>query len=287
MGIRGVFMRTYFKKLLLVGAILGVCGQVQGQMESVVLFQIIEEGNFEEFKENVEGFFYGPQLSERGVQSSRPGLARSVQQESLGILMNMMNANDETLLHAITRLGLRKFANFLLEIGFEVDILGPNDQTALHFAVDRGYPGMVGLFIDHGANVNAIDGDGNRPLHLALGEGRGDLYIIRRLVDKRADIYARQEGGNGLTSVHLLTQNQYTLQERHNPEAYWNALKIDGHDLSKFTDGLGRTPIDLMEMAYLKAVKDKIIQPRHSCDVFSSEDSPIDEFINVLFNEGQ
>jgi ankyrin repeat protein len=74
--------------------------------------------------------------------------------------------------------------------------LTPDGWTPLHGAVFFAQPAAVRLLLDHGADVNAVstNSSANRPLHAALA-GRLDRDVVALLLQRGADVNARQHGG--------------------------------------------------------------------------------------------
>ena len=61
--------------------------------------------------------------------------------------------------------------------------------TPLHDACERGQLEVAMAVIDKGADVNARDEYGNTPLHYALEKGQTEVALA--LIDKGADIYIK------------------------------------------------------------------------------------------------
>jgi ankyrin repeat protein len=81
-----------------------------------------------------------------------------------------------TPLQIAAELGNRRIASLLIAAGAEVDEKGPTGRTALHYA--RGQLDVVQLLINKGADVNARDADGISPLNEAAWTGSIDTAAI-------------------------------------------------------------------------------------------------------------
>ena len=115
--------------------------------------------------------------------------------------------NGRTLLHAASASGLADVAEWLLEIGADVDARADSRRTPLYFAAMNGHSELVWILEDHGADVNAAATDNSTPLHKAsLG---GHVKTVHLLIQLGANVYARDE--RQLTPL-LYAKNAETMQ---------------------------------------------------------------------------
>ena len=80
--------------------------------------------------------------------------------------------------------------------------------TPLHCAVNQDDLSIVELLVDNGAQIEftgEIGGTGETPLHFAAGLFCGDIRIVSYLVEKGANIEAKDD--NGLSPLHHSAYN--------------------------------------------------------------------------------
>jgi ankyrin repeat protein len=111
----------------------------------------------------------------------------------------------------------------------------PDGWTPLHGAAFFAQPEAVRLLLNAGADVHAVSRNAmaNQPLHAALA-GRLPLGAVALLLDRGADVNARQHGG--YTALHAAAQ--------HGDREMAELLLARGADPSIATDD-GRTAADL------------------------------------------
>lgn len=86
--------------------------------------------------------------------------------------------------------GQLEFAQYLINLGADVNAKCSENRSALSYAAQAGHLSMIQWLLDHGADLwdatRREDGDGLTPLHYAAFEGHED--IIRLLISLGADV---------------------------------------------------------------------------------------------------
>ncbi len=108
--------------------------------------------------------------------------------------------------------GRGEVAELLLERGADVHQAARNEMrvTALHAAVASGQLAIARSLLERGAQVNARQQQGWTPLHGAVGEGR--LELAELLLAHGADLNARNDEGKTPLAV-ALERNQPAVAE--------------------------------------------------------------------------
>ena len=73
--------------------------------------------------------------------------------------------------------------------------LGTIALASIAIAAHAGAVAGVSTLVDHGANPNAVGARGLRPLMVAAATNRSDAAPVRALLDRGADVHARDEAG--------------------------------------------------------------------------------------------
>ncbi|VVC35296.1 Ankyrin repeat-containing domain,Ankyrin repeat, partial [Cinara cedri] len=104
--------------------------------------------------------------------------------------VNAKDKNKQTPLHLAVKGGNTAVIWALIDNKAKVNAKDKNKQIPLHWAAS----GKVARYlIIQGAEVNAIDNDENTPLHLAAEKGY--ITVIKALLDKEANIHAKNKAG--------------------------------------------------------------------------------------------
>jgi ankyrin repeat protein len=113
---------------------------------------------------------------------------------------------DETFIYAAVEGDQKKVEAFLNE-GANVNAKGKeSNRTALMWASLRGHLDVVRLLLERRADVNARDDNGETALLSA--SGKGGIGVVKLLLDKGADINARDKNGrNALMTPSWLGQS--------------------------------------------------------------------------------
>lgn len=88
------------------------------------------------------------------------------------------NGRNSTPLHLASGYNNFQVAEFLLEMGANVNSIDKGGLIPLHNASSYGHLDLAALLIKHGANVNAPDRWGFTPLHEAAQKGRTQLVAL-------------------------------------------------------------------------------------------------------------
>ena len=115
--------------------------------------------------------------------------------------------NGRTLLHAASADGLVDVAQWLLDIGADVNAqagswrtdAATDNYTPLHKASSGGHINVVRLLIEHGADVHARDQSQSTPLHFASSKGSAET--VQLLIKHGANVHARDQSQS--TPLHL------------------------------------------------------------------------------------
>jgi ankyrin repeat protein len=131
--------------------------------------------------------------------------------------LNAKTSNGRTALMMAVEQDQPKIVNALLNKSADVNAATGEGVTALMLAAEKGRTGLVQLLLEKGINVNAKDEEGRTPLSVAAKRGHfsiakllrdrgakatlpvaaelGDLDEVQRLVNKGADINAKDDEG--------------------------------------------------------------------------------------------
>lgn len=102
--------------------------------------------------------------------------------------------NKNLCLLLVADYGILQSTKYLIEIGAEVDCLAPaNFRTPLLTAASSGHINIVSYLLANGANINAKDSMAANALILA--STKGNLDMIKFLVEKGIDTHAIMDGG--------------------------------------------------------------------------------------------
>ena len=162
---------------------------------------------------------------------------------SSNICQNTMDSNhiEQKLFEALERCDLNTFLSYL---DIEPHLINYNFKgggwggTFLHFAYHLNCETIAMALIEKGADIHARDERGNTPLHLAAG---GFKKTVEMLIDNGADINARDHDGS--TPLYK-TAN-------HAAKGYLSEAKLlisNGADVNARTKG-GSTPLGVALMA--------------------------------------
>lgn len=128
-------------------------------------------------------------------------------------LVNVYSADGFYPLGLAAFFGHRDVVALLLERGADVKMAARNPMrvTALHAAVARRDSQIVKMLIERGADVNARQQAGFTPLHAAAQHGEMD--IVRALVAAGAEVGTKSDEGR--------TAADYAREKGHEPVAAW------------------------------------------------------------------
>jgi ankyrin repeat protein len=147
----------------------------------------------------------------RAITSAHPERARASNTDSLPVLVFARYMGDADVLDTLLSAGppldgfeaaqiddvraLRQLLDASPELVFAYSGDG---FTALHFAAYYGAPAAMRLLLDRGANVEAVTKNflTNMPIHAAAAAAVGHLEPCEILLERGADVNARQHGGN-------------------------------------------------------------------------------------------
>lgn len=104
-------------------------------------------------------------------------------------LIYARQANGNSPLYLLARLGNIETYRLILDLGLPVDVVGRNARTALHRTAEFGRLDLVKLLIERGAKINPKDADGCTPLHHSAKNANDEagLQTLRFLLDQKAD----------------------------------------------------------------------------------------------------
>ncbi|PSN47903.1 hypothetical protein C0J52_03375 [Blattella germanica] len=111
----------------------------------------------------------------------------------LGANVNITNDYGNTPLHCAAKSGSLSVVTMIVKLGGDVGIKNNDGDTALYLAAGQGMWHVVNHLLLLGSNIN-IGSNGNTPLHWAAE--KGELDIIKHLVESRADINISNWEGN-------------------------------------------------------------------------------------------
>jgi|GEM_PF-3875144 len=107
-----------------------------------------------------------------------------------GADINAIGGGKTPFIHVV-ELNDRKFAEFLLKRGAEIDAKSILGETALIKAVRKGFVDLVEFLIEKGANIDAENRSGTNVLMTAINNGHEEIFKL--LLDKGADIYTAKK----------------------------------------------------------------------------------------------
>lgn len=128
--------------------------------------------------------------------------------------ISLHTAQNETLLHTVSRTGSAPICKLLLDHGILPEGAAPNElgQTPIHLACHFGHLGVVRLLVKAGADLLATDWEGNTPLHCAAIARHFDITKFLRLSGANANIRNKQgRTANDCQSMKTLTDLRKTL----------------------------------------------------------------------------
>lgn len=118
-----------------------------------------------------------------------------------GALVNAKDDRGRTPFHLAAINGDQTMMKYLLEQGADITIADDSGYTALHDVVNQGSFYSVEFLIAQGASIDAQNNEERfTPLHCAILNK--DVRIIDQLIEKGANVYARDK--DGATALHLL-----------------------------------------------------------------------------------
>ncbi|KAF6204280.1 hypothetical protein GE061_002620 [Apolygus lucorum] len=101
----------------------------------------------------------------------------------------------------------------LLHAGANLNITNSLGMAPLHIVCSNGGNFLAQTLLDFGADVNLKDGDGNTPLHIAQAANENATNICRVLVEKGADLSARNN--RNATPFVIMSLNTYHFMIGH------------------------------------------------------------------------
>jgi ankyrin repeat protein len=122
------------------------------------------------------------------------------------LLLNLIQQNQDYILHGSARYGVFSIVEELMEIGINPNLLDSKNQTALHHAVLAKDIKMTELLLAHGADVNIPTKTGITPLHFAARNK--DIDMTALLLKNEAKINAPTN--KGVTPLHIALGLSYT-----------------------------------------------------------------------------
>ncbi len=109
--------------------------------------------------------------------------------------INCYDAYKRTFLILASSKGNEVILNHLIEKGADIDFQDKNGFSALHFASQNNEIGIVEILLNKGANPNVRDFHGNPPIWTAIMNAREDFSIVKKLLEKYADIETKNNHG--------------------------------------------------------------------------------------------
>ncbi|MCI2230451.1 ankyrin repeat domain-containing protein [Polaribacter sp. MSW13] len=91
--------------------------------------------------------------------------------------------------------GNESILNYIIEKGADIDFQDKNGFSALHFASQNNEIGIIEILLNKGANPNVRDFHGNPPIWTAIMNAREDFSIVKKLLEKNADIQTKNNHG--------------------------------------------------------------------------------------------
>lgn len=111
-----------------------------------------------------------------------------------GADINLVNNSGETAIVLAAWRGKLNVVKWLVDRGARVNA-APRQWSALHYAVFGGHTEVADYLIELGADINAQSTNGSSVLMMAIYEGREDL--ARKLIEKGADRRPKNDWGDG------------------------------------------------------------------------------------------
>jgi hypothetical protein len=195
------------------------------------------------------GGFDGNTVLHAAAESGSLETMRYLLEAGAGVLINTMNAYDQTPIFLAVQAKSFDVVELLLEHGAELNPIG-DCCTALHEAVVAQNLTIVQLLVARGSDVNAQDESGRAPLHYAAHEGH--LEIIQCLISQGAskDI-ADFDDDKPLYCIprHLrhkedLVTALYTPHSTREEEASQIAMFVEGLDIRAPDDSSENIPFE-------------------------------------------
>ena len=197
-----------------------------------------------------------------------------------GVVVDAKDNNGQTPLHLATERGSAEVVVALLNKGAAVGAKDNNGQTPLHLATERGSAEMVELLREWERKQwnqqlakeedTFVERVGRKPKPSGRFKGETDLHITvrldlprltKRLLDKKADIDAKDNDGN--TPLHLAVRENAAAAA---------AVLIKGEADVHAEDSYGRTLLHLAAMENAVAVAKVLIEGGASVDAKNNND---------------
>ncbi len=99
-------------------------------------------------------------------------------------------------LMSITRPPPENSINYLIQKGVDVNAVDIYGNTPLHYAIRTKKYKLVNMLLDASADPNSINKDGVSPLREALLTKPFDYQSIRLLLEAKADVEQKTQGGS-------------------------------------------------------------------------------------------
>ncbi|KAL2009325.1 hypothetical protein VTN00DRAFT_7519 [Thermoascus crustaceus] len=213
----------------------------EGPDRQTALHLAVENGHRETINLLVEA---SANLSARNKHGQTPlhiaALAGYTDIESLalkGADLEVRQKDGQTILHLAAIHNSEEVVRWLLDHGVDQSAKDKNQTTALHLAAQKGHKGIVEMLSRNVDNLLARNTFGQDPLILAA-QGNSEESIIRIMVEKGADLTARDVPGRGALEYAAMRGDDAVVR-----------LLIEKGAPLDSRDGFGRTALHYASMS--------------------------------------